>query len=108
MNIRGEATMVEGSPLEPGSGERIQLEIWAMSPAIMAPSILVNSDPLLPLSIIILLFGGIKVRKFYKPCIKLDPKINAALLLEKARTGMTISEIAELAFRQYYNGHKKA
>lgn len=52
-----------------------------------------------PFAIIIL--GKVGIRKAYRLDVNVDPKINAFLILEKARTGMTVAEIVETVFRDY-------
>lgn len=44
-----------------------------------------------------------KVRESYRLDVHIDPKYNAALLLEKARTGLPIAEIAERALNEYFS-----
>jgi hypothetical protein len=48
-----------------------------------------------------LMIGQVGVRKTYRLSAHVDPKINAFLILEKARTGKSISELVETIFREY-------
>ncbi|MDW5562990.1 MAG: hypothetical protein SA339_07160 [Methanomassiliicoccus sp.] len=50
---------------------------------------------------VVIILGQVGARKTYHLSVHVDPKINAMLLLEKRRTGMTISEIVEKIFREY-------
>jgi hypothetical protein len=41
------------------------------------------------------------IRKAYRLSVMVDPKINAFLILEKARTGRPMAKIVEDVFREY-------
>lgn len=43
--------------------------------------------------VLFLMIQGPRDRHYYQPRLKLDPQYNAALLIEKRRTGLSISEI---------------
>jgi hypothetical protein len=49
----------------------------------------------------VLIIGQVGIRKTYRLSVNVDPKINAFLILEKVRTGMTISEIVETILKEY-------
>jgi hypothetical protein len=55
----------------------------------------------------LLMMQGPHDRQYYQPRLRLDPRINAALLIERRKTGLTISEIAEIALRDYFSRDPK-
>jgi hypothetical protein len=51
--------------------------------------------------ILLMIAGIVMTRKTYSLSVRVDPKINAFLVLEKARTGRPMAEIVEEVFREY-------
>jgi len=57
--------------------------------------------------VLLLLIQERQPRSTYRPHIELEPKYNAALLIEKAKTGLSISKITELALKEYFSKNIK-
>lgn len=55
----------------------------------------------------LIIVGQTRIREAYHLNVRVDPKINAFLLMEKARTGMTIAEVVETVFREYQQFRKE-
>ena len=94
---RGEAT---------GHGD-IYRKISRVGLVLVIPiSLLVITDMgLMVLSYVLVVIGEIRargVREIYRVTADVDPKLNAALLLEKARTGLSVREMVEAALIQYF------
>lgn len=56
---------------------------------------------------LLVLVGEVSSRDTYQLNVRVSRKINALLVLEKARTGKSMPEIVEDIFREYSNNRKK-
>ncbi len=56
---------------------------------------------------LLVLVGEVRTRDTYQLNVRVSRKINALLMLEKARTGKSMPEIVEDIFREYSNNRKK-
>lgn len=67
--------------------------------------IVISDMGLMIFSYVLVVIGEVQtrgVREIYRVTADVDPKLNAALLLEKARTGLSVREMVEAALVQYF------
>jgi len=58
-------------------------------------------------SFYLVLVAEVRARGTYQLNVRVDPKINTFLVLEKARTGKSMPEIVEDIFREYSHKRQK-
>lgn len=95
-----------GPEPSPGAHDEIyrKLSMVGIVLAIPITLIVVTEMGLMTFSfVLLLLVKSSQARPTYRPHVKLEPKYNAALLIHKAKTGMSISEITEMALKKYFS-----